>query len=409
MRVFYSGLMSLLALLSNDYSLAETDVHISGFGTIGIVESDSEELGFRNDFSRNDAANKGEISFKALSNVGVQLDFDFNSDWDAVTQWVVREQDEQTLDSITSLAFLRYSPSANWSFRGGRTAIDLFHLSQYRDVGIAYTWAKVPTEVYGFSPSRSIDGLDAQYNTVINGINLSSKVFFGEFEADFSSTRNEPIEFDKMRGVRLIAETFDWSIQARYSIAEFRRDNIILAYIVDTIQSVEPLFPRAMEFASEVSLAQKEIVYSSVSGQYNLNNISMMGELTHINSDSRALETINNGYLSFIYHWNEHSFHLTGSFSDSQAYYFDEFVYDENALALFIDLVERQLNTLANNQITQSLGWRWDITESTALKVQLDHTRYKGLGSSLLGGSENITDRDDGNINTLFVNWSFSF
>lgn len=388
---------------------AETEVRVSGFGTLGVVESDSEELGFRNDFSRNDSVYQGDYSFKALSNLGLQLDFDFGSGWDAVTQWVLREQDEQTLNSITSQAFVRYTPSPSWQFRAGRTALDLFHLSQYRDVGIAYTWAKVPTEVYGFVPGRFIDGLDFQYRTQFDQINISTKFYLGAFESDFSSSQDAPVYFDKVRGVRIMAETFDWSLQARYSKGEMRRDNAITQLVVDGIIDAQPLFPRAIEFASEVSLAKKDIVHGSISGQYNAANFTVMAEFARIDSDSRVVPAVNTGYVSLIHHWKEHSFHITGSFADASAYFFDETVVDENLLAFLIDGVERQLNSFANNQVTQSVGWRWDMTESTAFKLQLDHTRYKGRGSSLLGSELTLTQRENGEINTLFANWSFSF
>ncbi len=402
-------LFSVVLLLIGSPLSAETEVRVSGFGTLGVVESDSNDLGFRNDFSRNDTVYQGDYSFKALSNVGLQLDFDFGSGWDAVTQWVLREQDEQTLNSVTSQAFVRYTPSPSWQFRAGRTAIDLFHLSQYRDIGIAYTWAKVPTEVYGFVPGRCIDGVDFQYRTQIDHINISTKFYLGAFESDFSSTQDAPVHFDKVRGVRIMAETFDWSLQARYSKGEMRRDNAITQFVVDAIVDSEPLFPRALAFASEVSLDKKDVVYASISGQYNSTDFTLMAEFASIDSDSRVVPKIDNGYVSLIYHWRQHHFHVTGSFADATPYFFNETVFNETVLASLIDAVERQLNSFANNQVTQSIGWRWDLTESTAFKLQLDHTRYKGRGSSLLGSELTLTQRENGETNTLFANWSFSF
>lgn len=406
-------LISVVVLSSCGSAMANNSdrdwLQLSGFGTLGITETDSETIGFRNDFSQNQIAYEGDYSTAPLSNLGVQMDALINSEWDAVAQWVYREQDKHDLDALTTMAFIRYSPSANWQFRAGRTAIDLFHLSEYRDVGIAYTWAKVPTEVYGFVPSRHIDGVDAQLFKDYSGVNFTLKGYYGEFESDFSSSGHDPIAFKDITGVRLTAETFDWSISLRHTQARVESNNQTIQFVVDEIINAEPLWPNSPEFADKLSMDDKEVTYSSLSGQYNLSPFLIMGEFAYISSQSSVLESVRNGYLSVIYQSDAHSFHLTQSFTDSTAYYFDEFVLSPQLLAPLIDAVERQLNAFATDQITRSIGWRFDVTPSVAVKVQWDNTEYKGRGSALLGSELILTERANGSLNSVHATVSFSF
>lgn len=407
--IFSGFLLSCIASVSAAEQTSDSRVDISGFGTLGISESNSSQYGFRNDFSQNNIAYQDDYSFSPLSNIGVQIDAIVNPEWDFVAQWVYREQDEHTIDALTTMAFARYSPNTNWKIRLGRTALDLFHLSEYRDVGIAYAWAKVPTEVYGFVPSRSIDGIDAVYIKDVSGVNVSVKGYAGQFDTDFTSSGYDPIYFKDIFGLRLTAETFDWSINLRHSQARVEKNNETISFVVDQITNAEPLWPNAREFAAELSMDDKTVTYSSISGQYNFYPFLVMGEYAYIDADSSILNSVTNGYLSLIYHTDPHSFYVTHSFTDSTAYFFDEFVLAPQLLAPLITIVERQKNAFATDQITRSLGWRYDIADNIALKLQWDHTHFKGRGSALIGSDIVLVEREDGQLNTLHLTMSFSY
>jgi hypothetical protein len=407
-KILLIAIFNLLVCTAYAQEANDSDVQFSAFGTLAVSQSDSKDYGFRNDFSQNDIAYKSDFSFEPLTNLGVQIDAIINSEWDYVGQWVYREQDKQDLDALTTLSFIRYSPSPNWKFRAGRSAIDLFHLSEYRDVGIAYTWAKVPTEVYGFIPSRHIDGVDGIYTKDIAGINYSAKLYSGQFKSDFTSTSYDPVYFKDVLGARLTMETFDWSINLRHSQASVNRDNDSLTFVSNTVISAQALWPNASNFADDLSFVGKTLTYSSLSGQYNWHPLLFMAEFAKIDSNSSVISNIDNGYLSTIYQTDKHSIHFTYSFTETTPYRFDEFVLARDPLLPLISLVEQQLNAFRTNQITRSIGWRYDINNQFALKIQWDHTTYKGLNSSMIGSDIILPEREDGDLDTLHLTLSFS-
>jgi hypothetical protein len=147
-------------LLVSNFAWAAPDVRVSGFGTIGFVTTDSKDFGYRADFSKSGGVFKDEFDLAESTNLGIQLDIIASDQIDFVFQGIYRDQEDLDLGSALNLAFIRYAPTANWSFRLGRTAFDLFLLTEYRDIGYAYSWVHVPTEIYGVIPHRYLDGVD---------------------------------------------------------------------------------------------------------------------------------------------------------------------------------------------------------------------------------------------------------
>jgi hypothetical protein len=184
--------MVMSFLIVNSAFAEKENVKVSGFGTVATATSDSDRYQFRSDRSQAESAKKGGLAFKPLSLVGVQLDYSVSDNLDFVGQFVYREQDEQNLDSITQMAFLRYDITPSWQVRAGRLAADIFHFSDTRDVSIAYPWVKVPTEVYGIVPARSFDGGDISYTKPYDNFNLLIKGFWGSGESDFCSDDYNP-------------------------------------------------------------------------------------------------------------------------------------------------------------------------------------------------------------------------
>ena len=75
-------------------------------------------------------------------------------------------------------------------------------------------------------------------------------------------------------------------------------------------------------------------------------------------------------------------------------------------LAMF---VEEVASSLAHDQQTLSLGWRWDLRENLAFKVQLERTDVEARGTGLRARDGLVVDDEDGVVHTLFLALSFSF
>jgi hypothetical protein len=402
--------------------LSDGSLELSGFGTLGLVSTDSKFYGYRRDIAQTDGAFENEFDFNSVSVFGLQLDANINNALDAVYQGVYRDQNDISVDSITSMAFLRFSPNAAWSVRLGRTPIDLFLLSEYRDIGFAYTWAQAPSEVYGLIPYRHLDGLDITYSTQFSDLTLRSKIYTGKSKADISAADfTQEIKLDNIYGVSLALEAMNWTINARYTEVKVAQNTSLQKSLSQGISQIpDAIWPNSVSFANSISLLNRNIKYVSISGRYDFDSWQLLSEFTHTKSESPIIPKLLAGYVSIIKRYKDHAFYLISAFTDSDNFDISTLNVNTQLLSFVprgLDLyhaIDQSMNFYASNQQTQSIGWRWDIRENLAFKMQLDHTKVEAKGGTLWLNKNTtaipnqlLTPKET--INTLSTNLSFTF
>ena len=404
----YNNYLCFILLAFAVYATADETgndkVQFSGFATLGAVYSDSDDHGYRKSVGSNGGVYSGEIDFKQHTLLGLQVDWSISSNFDAVYQGVLRDLPEPSLDRYTTLAFLRYEVNANWSIRLGRTAPDLFLLTEYRDVDFSYIWATAPNEVYGIIPYRSIDGVDVTYSRRSLGGIFKTKLFTGVSEADIStSSAIIEVNIEDIIGASLSFDHFNWLVQAKHSqvyIVNEPQSNAFLAATIKTIPDF--LWPNSADFAQSLLLKGQKIDYSSLSGQYLWGNWLASAEMSQIKSASEVIPKITSAYTALSYQLNAHQFYGIYAFTESNKYIFDEPGVNERALEEVIQATSDLLNFYASHQETISLGWRWDITSYMASSLQWNYTRLKDGGSTLWLKKPNQHEVVE-NVNTLLL------
>ena len=396
------------------------NIEYSGFGTIGVVGTDSDFYGYRQDISQTDGAFKHDIDFNSVSVLGLQLNLNINEKMGAVYQTVYHDQNDLSVDSATRMAFLRHSPNAAWSFRAGRTAVDLFLLTEYRDVGFAYTWAQPPKEVYGIVPFRHLDGVDVTYSTRFTDLTLRSKIFTGKSKSDIATFDSfEEYKIDNVLGISFSFEAIDWTIKAQYTTVKVENETLSQLMLRQGVSQIpDVVWPNATNFAEELSVNNNKVKYASLSGRYDLGDWQLLSEFTHINSDLLVIPELLAGYVSIIRRHYNHAGYVIVAFTDSDNFDITSLnvntaLLPPEGLALYHG-VDQTMNFYASNQKTLSIGWRWDIRENLAFKVQLDHTKIDEKGGTLwLNRSstpipgQRLTPKET--VNTLSTNLSFTF
>lgn len=411
--VQYKKILCLPFLIFALYATANeaegNKLQFSGFGTFGAVLSDSDHHGYRKDVSSDEAVYSGEIDFKQHSLLGLQADWSISSKFDAVYQGVLRDLAEPSFDRYTTLAFLRYEVNANWSVRAGRTAPDLFLLTEYRDVDFSYVWATAPNEIYGIVPYRSIDGVDVTYSQRALGGTFKVKLFAGSSESEIASTMTvEEIKIEDIIGLSLFFDDFDWLVQVKHSQMKIGNEPQGNTSGIDYISKIPDfLWPNSDIFAKSLLMTGKKVNYSSLSGQYRWTNWLASGEWSHISSDNDVIPTINSGYTSLSYQIDAHQFYGIYAFTDANMYVFDEPGVNEQALGEIIEGVTYLMNFYAANQQTISLGWRWDITNDIASSLQWNFTKIEEAGSILWLNTSDHNDAEE--VNTLLLTLSMVF
>jgi hypothetical protein len=400
-------------LIAPFYVNSDDKITVSGFGTLGLVLSDSAQFGYRSDLARDTATFDGDSDFAASSVLGLQIEYSPSAQIDFVTQFVHRDQDEISLHQYVSLAFIRYSPKPGWDIRLGRTALDLFTLTEFRDVGFAYPWAAVPAEVYGIIPNRNLDGLDLSYFHQFETFSLRSKVFAGTSKTKIrtqSSLPSETVELVPVLGLSFEVDTFKWKLGAK--ITEVKLDDEIPSAqdLFDVLNVLpEAWWPGAAQLASDLTLKHSRALYASLSGRYDLNRWSLISELARVDSNSDAIATLNNGYASLVYHRRQHSFYTIYSYTSAEPSDLAIPLIAQQVLPELVAGVEQLANAFASSQRTVSFGWRWDLGDSLALKLQANRTTVDEGGNTLWLNKDPTGGRPKETINTLFTSLNFTF
>jgi len=117
-------------------------ITLSGFGTLGLVTAAADDVGFRRDMNQDIAVFDQDIRIETDSLLGIQTDIRLTPDLDAGVQFVLRHQADMDIENSLHLAFLRYRFTPQVTVRAGRMGIDVYMLSDYRNVGFAYPWVR---------------------------------------------------------------------------------------------------------------------------------------------------------------------------------------------------------------------------------------------------------------------------
>lgn len=400
---------------------AEQSFEFSGFGNIGAVYNDSTFYTFRQGTNQENDVLKDEVDFGALSTLGLQIDYSANSSFNFAYQAVFTEQNGLTIEDLTQLAFIAYTPNSNWALRLGRTAFDLFLLSDYRDVKFGLPWSHTPIETYGFVPYRFIDGIDARYTTQFENFTLSTKAFFGQSQSEFNISRGfNPFELDFKKGLgfSIDLQGDQWLFAVKY--ADVNLENEItggLIYGINTlVQSVPDfenlIWPSALAFAEELGTIDATTIYWSAGGRYDFSQISIVSEISQVDSFARAVPKLNSAYISAIYYVSDYSFYSTFSFSNADKPATDNANFNRDLLASInpgiLKATDAQL-AFNSDQKTFSLGWRWNFLDNVALTLQWDHVTIGNGGSDFPLRPVSVFNQPDDEFNNLFVDVSFIF
>lgn len=155
----WSAFATLLAALTMaPLALAETatgQVRLDGFATLGVASQNQSQV--RQYFSLKDGAD-----WLGESRVGLQGRMNLSERWSVTAQAVAKATDDdwEKIAVRGEWLFMSYRFAGNQQVRFGRLRLPLFMLSEQLDVGNAYAMARLPTEVYGMTPTNTYEGVD---------------------------------------------------------------------------------------------------------------------------------------------------------------------------------------------------------------------------------------------------------
>ncbi len=179
----------------------------SGFGTLGAVQTNSDEGKFGKDRQYVGGAQKS-ANFDVDSNLGLQLTGTATTWLSATVQALASKRDKGYVEPDVEWAFVTVKPVDGLSLRGGRMAAPVFAVSDSRNIGYANTWLRAPNEVYALNVFRRMEGADVTYRADLGPVAISATAYGGK--TAFKALGGADADGENLKGLNLQFET-DWA------------------------------------------------------------------------------------------------------------------------------------------------------------------------------------------------------
>jgi hypothetical protein len=384
-------------------------IRVSGFGTIGVVHTEAPAgWGFLRNLEQPSSSRSTRLDLD--SRLGIQLNYAANSQIELVGQLLAthRLPDAAAGDAV-EWAFAAYRPTADLAFRAGRLNLDQFLMSDYRNVGFAYLYARPPVEYYGTIPSK-LDGADVTQTWRFDDVRWRAKGFVGR-----SETVGNPLT--NLLGLALTRESDGLVLRAGWSRANFARNSGGLTTLLDGLDQVRALpipsvAAEATALRSDLDLTSAPLTYATLGVAYDLGAWQTAAEVTRM---SYANANIRAGYFSIGRRIGEVTWFGMVSSADDSASAVATPAWSAMLDPIIGPAAAQQAQVLAaiaanaasqsTRQTTYSLGGRWDIHPRMALKAQWDHVRIKAHGGFLWSSA--TSDPGSANVATVLLDFVF--
>ncbi len=356
-------LPALLCLQTQLALAAEEKLQFSGFARLvgGVMLSEDDELSnYDND-----------IKIDQHSLLGLQTSYQLTPDLSVTAQLLGKTH---STDSGLEWLYLNYQANDNWQVKLGKLHTPFFDYSDVINVGYAYPWVILPTEVYDSFFFSSFNGALVEYTRLASEFNISVQAYLGQVDESIAVAGDEfDVNVDYFNGI--VFQVSRGALSARFSktIGDYKVEDIGLNPVIDIFNQLGQQASVFTDVANALDV-ESRVEFTQLSFSYDLLNWYLRGEWTNIEHKIELLTELKGYYLTAGYQHNQFTYHLT--FSERRGHYSYQF-------PLLPELGDPQIDYLITgyNQLAQSrpifnssaitLGTRWDYQPGLAFKLDL--------------------------------------
>lgn len=402
-------LFSHVALADSDVDMAPKRFELSGFGTLGVARTNTNETQFTRDQTQQRGIDKS-LSAKLDSALGVQAYFHVTDTLEFVTQAISRYGTHGDHRPEVSWAFAKYNINPNLSVRAGRMGTEFYLLADSRHVGYSYLTVRPSVDFFGQLAFHYVDGADLTGTVPLGDGLLKGKVFAGRSHElapianEFLSLRGNP-----MAGGYVDYQEGHWQWRATVAQMTFKHDlPAPVSALRDGLYQAGAFFPSATAAADAIGLKDKTSRFYSVGGVYDRGPLQVQLMLSQMRHESMIYQNSQGGYLLAAYRIGQVTPFAGYSWTKSQERALSSglppgFSVDTDML---INGLAASLARVHSDQHTYTLGARWDFRQDMALKAQVDVIR--GTPQSIFLYPSN-TRNFDGKLNVFSLALDFVF
>ncbi len=373
---------------------------VHGFGTLGAVRSDQDDSDVVSNvfLQPNGAGHTSRWSMGVDSKIGGQLDARFAPRLSAVLQVVSKHRYDNSWTPEIEWANVKYQFTTKLSARLGRTVAPMFMRSDTANVGHANPWLRGPQEIYGMVPITHLDGVDVAWNVPVGPV-------MNAFQANFGYNKFKAVDGVEITGENawIVSDTVEYedlTLRISYLAVDLTFDSSDLDSLVNGLSGVGDNlaaagFPvagsRARALAGRYKLDDTPLEIFSVGAAFHPGDWLLMGEWARL-TDAGVLPKTQGWYVTGGYRFGKTTPYLTVAELNSKTP-------EESGVPLaglppgsllgaagtLNSGLGAALGTAAPSQKSLTLGLRWDVRDSAALKFEYQHVRLDDLSSGRFG------------------------
>ncbi len=386
------------------------DFNLYGFGTLGASYFDDDLISFRRDLSHR-PDDPGSWSLEQDSLLGLQIDATLSEHFSVATQLVAKKRPTNSLADSVEWAYGSYQATPDTLLRMGRLGFDVFFLSDHRNVGFAYLWARPPVDFYGVVAFDAFDGIDLTRTLHLEQGTLYLKAFGGVTGAEFViSGYREPVYMDisPLVGVNLLWETRHWRTHLGFASLTIDNRIDILDPAIEALNASAPFWPEAGGIAEDLDAEGRKLRYYSAGVAFDSHPWLIEAEASLVDSEYSVAPSVASTYASVAYRIDGVTLYGLAGLAKP---------IDERTqlpapppvpeLQALVSQVQLNYDYSPIDQHSLSAGVRWDIRHNIALKLQWDHSWVKSYGGGLLLQQQPLTSDHEIDVFSIIMDFVF--
>ena len=394
------ALMAATGALAQAGTLGDGNLNISGFGTLGVAKTNTDDVKF---VRYNQASGTGNSPRLDLdTNLGLQASYLMTDTLSGTVQVLTRKNTSQQFTTDLTWAFLKYKATDEVSIRLGRVQLPAFLISDYQNVGFANTMMRPPVEMYGQEPLEGLDGGDVNWQHAFGDNNVTVQAFVGKSRGKlFVPATASVAHYD--------APAYGLAVTLEHGPVTLRAAHLRAKVETNDLTSLNQLTDAYAKFgftqlASDLTLkGGKHMSFTEIGATLDWNNIVAQAEYAQRRQQDKVwVPQSNSWYVMGGYRFGKvlpyigHS-HLGAGDVKISVPTLPAPLAALGAQTRYLIQPPEQTNTL--------VGVRWDFAKNLALKVQYDHVQPKAKSGTLVYGPA-IYNK---NVNVLAAGVDFVF
>lgn len=343
---------SRLASLEKQSSL-EDRVQVNGFMTFAMEKTNKVKDSAGNNLYFQNSVGNDDWNLDRLTRAGIQFNGKISDKAEAVVQVLGRANED--FDAQIKWAYVGYDISDSLTARAGRFMLPFYMHSQYTQVGYAYPWIELPTEMYAVVPMDTIEGVDLTWNVSTGNIAHSINVFWGGMDVESNGAL---FEVRDEHGINLRSNLGNWTAWYSYTNSQVS---------VDVSANVSPPFPPAL--GNSLNMDHHTAYFTGLGLQYDNGSLFVMAERGRLDLATPAhwFPTLDSGYVTAGYRFGKFTPHVTWAGIEHND------ISDVNTTNPVAPVALGLFQTFGDHQKSWTFGTRYDLTPGISLKGEVTY------------------------------------